>query len=812
MDLPCREWHEHVEQKWNQLPTDQRKAFCTLSEMDDVFAFGLSVFNHTDVEVLSGLSDGVRVQKTAQSAGRFREQGNLRFKARDYTAAALYYSKGVCHAGQGKEELSLCFANRSAALFHLCLFQECLQDIRRALDEGYPSHLQQKLLDRRAQCLNHLGQQAQGKEACVHSAMKSESCASRAVTCASPAVALRFSPRKGRHLVAVEDIAAGEVVLEERAFACVLIPGGAPVARPERGKGGGGGGGRDKEKEEEEEEGKGAFSTEDQHCHNCLRQTLSAVPCQGCSYARYCGERCQREAWAGHHRWECPVGAELRAAGVVAHLALRVALRAGLEEVQRAREEDGAGPASSVLEPVEGSGNGFQKEGDVDDLGDELSSALEVSRRGAGTGGDPGPRAGAPIHGCDPSGCYLGGSYLCVHHLLPHLSGHEPGLRFLCAVTVAALCLRLREEGPLPAAWEGGTRTSDGHSGQSQSQEGGEGWSPELRILGATALRHMLQLRCNAQAVTTLKDTGFPGSAVQSVQEVRIATAIFPTLSLLNHSCSPNTSLAFRADPVSDGAEARPVSLPGAAGVTVTVLAAQPVGAGQELLHCYGPHYSRMPVSERQRLLQEQYFFLCQCSACCQELRSKGEGRGAAAASGFRCERCQSALQRGEGDYLCSQSSCGFQLSQADLAHRLQELQGHLDQADWLIERDRPDEALRGLQTASAQASRFLPETHPVRGELADASARAFATMGDWHQAAAQLRCSVAAVRSQYGEESVELARQLFKLAQLHFNGGEPQPALAVIPKARRLLSLHCPGCDELEELQAMEDCLQGAL
>lgn len=42
---------------------------------------------------------------------------------------------------------------------------------------------------------------------------------------------------------------------------------------------------------------------------------------------------------------------------------------------------------------------------------------------------------------------------------------------------------------------------------------------------------------------------------------------------------------------------------------------------------------------------------------------------------------------------------------------------------------------------------------------------------GDWRQAAAQLRCSVAAIRAQYGEESVELGRQLYKLAQLHFNG-----------------------------------------
>ncbi|KAG7484782.1 hypothetical protein MATL_G00054330 [Megalops atlanticus] len=783
MDLPCIEWHKHVEQKWNRLSTDQKKTFSSLSEVDEIFTFVLSVLNHTDVEVLSGLPGVHHVQKKPQSAGRFREKGNLSFKARDCTAAALHYSKGVCHATPGQEELSLCFANRSAALFHLCLYKECLQDIKRALDEGYPNHLQQKLLDRRAQCFKHLGQkeEKQEKEDCIQARMRNlkidhqvpQGDGTGVVTCASPQMALHFSPNKGRHLVATEGIAAGEVVLEERAFSCVLIPGGAVVARAER----------DKAKEAAE----GTFGTEDQHCHNCLRKTPNPVPCQGCSYARYCGEWCQEEAWQGHHRWECSIGGELRAAGVMAHLALRVALRAGLEEVQKVKENP-AGPRNVTLHQVKGNGKGNNESNysaDKADLSNKISGGLEGSQQGAGARGDSESGDSTLIQGCDPSGRYLGDSYLCVYHLLPHVSGHAPSLRFLCAVTVAALCLRLQGKGPLPAAWRGRACLNDKPGGQSESREESRGWSPELRMLGAAALRHMLQLRCNAQAVTMLKDAGAPDSAVQSVREVRVATAIFPTLSLLNHSCSPNT---------------------------ITVRTTQAVGAGQELLHCYGPHRSRMPVSERQRLLQEQYFFHCQCDACCQELGSEGNGQGAAAAAGLRCIQCGSTPQCGTEGYLCSQS-CGFRLSLAELDHRLQDLQGQLDQAARLIETDRPDEALRRLQEATSRASRFLQETHPVRGELADMSARAYAAMGDWRGAATQLKASMAAVQAQFGEESVEVGRQLFKLAQLHFNGGEPRAALSVIPTARRLLSLHCsPESDELEELRAMEDCLKGAL
>lgn len=41
----------------------------------------------------------------------------------------------------------------------------------------------------------------------------------------------------------------------------------------------------------------------------------------------------------------------------------------------------------------------------------------------------------------------------------------------------------------------------------------------------------------------------------------------------------------------------------------------------------------------------------------------------------------------------------------------------------------------------------------------------------------------------------------------------DSRSALSVIPAARRLLSLHCnPNCEELLELQQMEECLHGAV
>uniref|UniRef100_W5MH53 Protein-lysine N-methyltransferase SMYD4 n=1 Tax=Lepisosteus oculatus TaxID=7918 RepID=W5MH53_LEPOC len=711
-----------------------------------------------DAALLSRAARGRSVRKSPDCARLLREQGNGKFKARDYLGALLRYSKGVCQADPGSQELALCLANRSAALFHLAQYQECLRDIRRALSQGYPGHLEPKLLARRAECLSQLERAREEEEECLRDIRRALSqgypghlepkllarraeCLSQlerareeeeegsasaeirtagervmerqapqaqsgsltgTLLCASPAVALRFGLGKGRHLLAAADIAPGEVVVQEEAFSCVLIPEEAVRPAVER----------------------GAAGTEDWHCHRCLRRALSPVPCQGCSYARYCGEECREQAWEGCHRWECPLGGELLAAGVLAHLALRVALQAGCEEIKRVQD---------------------QGRGDEETL-DRMSTREKSDQPDV-----DGSTNSTPVPGCDPSGRYLGSSYLCVHHLLPHTHRHAPSLRFLCAVTVATLCLRLQGAGPLSEKGGGASpRDRSGSQSQSETEDERQGRPLELGMLGAAALRHMLQLRCNAQAITAVRDTGVGDSAVQSSAEVRIATAIFPTLSLLIHSCSPNTSVSFQSN-------------------LVTVRTAQAVLAGQELLHCYGPHRSRMAVRERQRLLQEQYFFQCQCAACCQELESECRGHGREVL-GVCCMRCHSAVRCEEG-YVCSQASCGFVLPRADLSHRLQAVQGLVAGAVSLLETGQPEEAVQQLQEAVSLASAFLSPSHPLQGEAADALARAYATLGRWNQAAAQLRRSVEAVRSHHGEDSVELGHQLFKLAQLHFKG-----------------------------------------
>lgn len=328
--------------------------------------------------------------------------------------------------------------------------QESINDMDMALNHGYPSHLLHKLEQRRTQCLKHL---SLAKKEHINLALKKgsnpniEGNLTYGTFGIGSQVAVGFSPEKSRHLVATERIAAGDVILSDRPYSCVLIPGMKAV----KGKG-----------VKQGTDGGVLFGIEQRRCHRCLAETLCPLPCDGCSYSRYCSTLCQQEAWEEHHCWECPLGAELMVMGVMLQLALRVALKAGQENIQTAREQ----------------------------IREEHANAKSSNQSSFQT----------PHHG---------DSYLSVFHLLHHMNRHSPRLRFLCAVTVATLSLKLRLAVPSLASRDPGkplgSRLNSHLPEKNNSVTDG---ALELRILGSAVLRHLLQLRCNAQAIVMLQDTG----------------------------------------------------------------------------------------------------------------------------------------------------------------------------------------------------------------------------------------------------------------------------------------------------------------
>lgn len=789
MDLPVDEWKSYLLEKWALLPKSVQVTISTAETLSDIFLHSSSLLQPEDEMFLKQLSSSCSVEKDSGAPLFYREEGNKRFQEKEYMGAAVLYSKGVSHSRPNTEDISLCYANRSAALFHLGQHEACLKDIVRAGMHGYPERLQPKLMIRKTECLVNLGRLQEARQtisdlenslttkptlmpsshqilqrnvqqlkmkiqeketlpesfpAALTKALEDMALGeeNKQISGASLSVSLCTDPLKGRHLVATKDILPGELLVKEDAFVSVLNPGEMPPLRHCL-----------------ENKWDTRVTSADLYCHRCLRHTLATVPCGGCSYAKYCSQECVQQAWDHYHSTECSLGGLLLTLGVFCHVALRMTLLARFEDVDRVirmicdktGRKDTCLPESKDLVKTFGYTNQGESE--------ENSETCEPS-----------------IPGCNVNGKYEN-NYDAVLSLLPHTEKHSPEHKFICAVSVSALCRQLK-------ATSLQAQTTGLKSPRLKAVT--PGLCTDLTVWGVAMLQHMLQLQCNAQAITSICYAGSKESIITNSRQVRLATGVFPVVSLLNHSCSPNTSVSFTS-------------------TVATIRAAQQIAKGQEILHCYGPHESRMGVAERQQRLSSQYFFDCSCPACHAEtLRAAAAPRWEA----FCCNTCRVPMQ-GNDVLSCSNESCTNSVSRDRLVSRLQDLQQQVHTAQKLLRSDRPEQAIQQLLECQRAAENFLSAEHTVLGEIEDGLAQAYATLGDWRQSAAHVQKSLQVVEARHGPSSVEIGHELFKLAQVLFNGLAVPEALDAIWKAEKILLVHCgPESDEVQELREMRSCL----
>lgn len=127
-----------------------------------------------------------------------------------------------------------------------------------------------------------------------------------------------------------------------------------------------------------------------------------------------------------------------------------------------------------------------------------------------------------------------------------------------------------------------------------------------------------------------------------------------------------------------------------------------------------------------------------------------------------------------------------------------------------LLRNGKPEPAIQQLLRCREAAESFLSAEHTVLGEIEDGLAQAYATLGKWLKSAAHVQKSLQVVEARHGPSSVEIGHELFKLAQVLFNGLAVPEALSAIRKAEKILVVHCgPESNEVQELREMRSCLQ---
>nr|XP_003707948.1 PREDICTED: SET and MYND domain-containing protein 4-like [Megachile rotundata] len=114
--------------------------------------------------------------------------------------------------------------------------------------------------------------------------------------------------------------------------------------------------------------------------------------------------------------------------------------------------------------------------------------------------------------------------------------------------------------------------------------------------LAVAMLHHLQAINCNAyEIVENLYDKK------AHVWEPRyVGGAIYPSVSLVNHSCYPNVVRHSYPSGV------------------VVVRSLRFIGKGTEIVDCYGPHWLSEGRLPRREYLWKKYRFLCACEACTQ--------------------------------------------------------------------------------------------------------------------------------------------------------------------------------------------------
>lgn len=113
-------------------------------------------------------------------------------------------------------------------------------------------------------------------------------------------------------------------------------------------------------------------------------------------------------------------------------------------------------------------------------------------------------------------------------------------------------------------------------------------------VIGGHILRNLMMLPCNAHECTELSylTNNLPNSIT-----IEIGSAIYPVLSLINHSCDPNV-------------------VRHSYGNICVVRAIRNIPKGSEVLDNYGALAALTQTEARRSKLSPQYFFTCNCRAC----------------------------------------------------------------------------------------------------------------------------------------------------------------------------------------------------
>lgn len=203
------------------------------------------------------------VKKSSKDSLVLRRAGNQLFANNDFYKAIEKYNESLCLAPPNTEFVSMAYANRSMCFQKLNMYTECLVDIGLAKQGKYPEHLMFKLVEREAECLKAI---ESGEHQIYTIGLKLSYDPGETFPCLANVLNVEKDGTGNYTVTAKEDIGVGKTITVEKAFTTYSIMG------------------------------------HNLRCNICLKRNNNLVPCDICTSALFCHDKCKDNML---HEGEC---------------------------------------------------------------------------------------------------------------------------------------------------------------------------------------------------------------------------------------------------------------------------------------------------------------------------------------------------------------------------------------------------------------------------------------------------------------------------------------------------------------------------
>ncbi|KAF3788479.1 Histone-lysine N-methyltransferase [Nymphaea thermarum] len=266
-----------------------------------------------------------------------------------------------------------------------------------------------------------------------------------------------------------------------------------------------------------------------------------------------------------------------------------------------------------------------------------------------------------------------------------------------------------------------------------------------------------------------------------------LGTGLYPVISIINHSCLPNSVLLFE-------------------GKLAVVRAVEPIIRGSEVVISYIE--TAASTTTRRKALKEQYLFNCMCIRC-MKMDQKDDLEESAILEGYKCrdENCDGYLLLNPDTKLFICQSCGFPRNMQEITKLSSEVEEKLDSASKHISSGRSSEAVVKYKEVELLQAKLFHSMSIKLVRTRETLLKIHMELKDWEEALKYCRLTIPVYQRAYPPIHPLLGLQYYTCGKLEWFLGATLDALKSLTKAMDILRItHGANTSFMKELFHLVD------